>query len=51
LFQLGLESGSPALRMLRAYVDPQDRLLTVSENFYIADRFKLQTEWERGEES
>lgn len=50
LFQLGLDSGSPALRMLRAYFDPQDRLLTVSENFYVADRFKLQTEWERGEE-
>lgn len=50
LFQLGLESGSPALRMLRAYFDPQDRLLTVSENFYIADRFKLQTDWERGDE-
>lgn len=48
LFQIGLESGSPALRMLRAYFDPQDRLLTASENFYIADRFKLQTDWERG---
>lgn len=47
LIQLGLESGSPALRMIRAYFNPQDRLLAVSENFYIAERFKLQTEWER----
>jgi GntR family transcriptional regulator len=45
LIQLGLESGSPALRMLRAYFDPHDRLLTVSENFYIADRFQLLAEW------
>jgi len=49
LFQLSLENGSPALRMLRAYFNPQGRLLTVSENFYIAERFKLQIEWERGE--
>lgn len=49
LIQLGLDSGSPALRMFRAYFDPHDRLLTVSENFYIADRFKLLTEWVSGE--
>lgn len=51
LFQLGLDSGSPALRMIRAYFNPHDRLLAVSENFYIAERVKLQTEWEHPTES
>ncbi|MEI2415444.1 GntR family transcriptional regulator [Orrella sp. JC864] len=50
LIQLGLEPGSPALRMLRAYFDPAERLLTVSENFYIADRFRLSTEWTKGDD-
>jgi len=31
--------------MMRAYYDPQDRLLVVSENYYIADRFKLRSDW------
>lgn len=43
--QLGLQPGSPALRMLRAYFDPGDRLLAVSENFYVAGRFKLALDW------
>jgi len=50
LFQLGLDKGSPALRMLRAYFDRSGRMLTASDNFYIADRFKLNTEWEQGDE-
>lgn len=49
LQQLGVEKGSPALLMLRAYYDPQERLLIVSENYYIADRFKLQTDWTHGD--
>ncbi len=49
LIQLGLEQGSPALRTLRAYYDVNDRLMSVSENFFIADRFKLVTEWTEGD--
>lgn len=45
LRRLELDSGSPALLMMRAYYDPQDRLLVVSENYYIADRFKLRSDW------
>lgn len=45
LQQLHLQKGSPSLLMLRAYYDPHNRLLVVSENYYIADRFKLQSDW------
>ncbi len=48
--ELGIEEGSPALLMLRAYYDPHNRLLVVSENYYIADRFKLQSDWTLGED-
>lgn len=49
LIQLGLEQGNPALRTLRAYYDTQDRLMAASENFFVADRFKLVTEWKEGD--
>ncbi|GAA4342956.1 GntR family transcriptional regulator [Pigmentiphaga soli] len=43
--QLGLDEGSPALRIVRAYRDRHDRLLTLSDNYYIANRFRLLTAW------
>lgn len=43
--QRDIEEGSPALLMVRAYYDAHNRLLVVSENYYIADRFKLQSDW------
>ena len=44
---LHLKAGSPALRMLRCYFDQSGRLLSASVNFYIADRFRLVTSWNK----
>jgi GntR family transcriptional regulator len=44
---LHLKVDSPALRMLRSYFDKSGRMLSTSVNFYIADRFKLVTSWNK----
>lgn len=44
---LHLNVSSPALRMLRCYFGKSGRLLTASDNLYIADRFKLLTSWSK----
>jgi GntR family transcriptional regulator len=48
---LQLPAGSAALRMLRCYYSETGRLLSASDNLYIADRFKLVTSWSRTSES
>lgn len=42
---LDISEEEPALRMLRAYFDSDNGLLAISDNFYIASRFQLSTEW------
>lgn len=37
---------SAALGMRRCYFDRQGKLLTVSDNLYVADRFRLHTAWD-----
>ena len=44
---LRLKAGSPALRMLRCYFDKRSQLLSASVNFYVADRFRLVTSWNK----
>lgn len=43
---LNVASHSAALGMRRCYFDRQGRLLTASDNLYIADRFRLHTTWD-----
>jgi GntR family transcriptional regulator len=45
---LNVKSRSPALHLQRSYLDKQERLLAVSSNIYPADRFHLQTSWNKG---
>jgi GntR family transcriptional regulator len=42
---LGCEPGDPALRVARAYLDADGRLLTASVNIHPKDRFTLVTGW------
>ncbi|RYH33835.1 MAG: GntR family transcriptional regulator [Alcaligenaceae bacterium] len=48
---LQLPAGSPALSMLRCYFSATGRLLSASDNHYVADRFKLVTSWSTTSES
>jgi len=42
---LGVRARSAALHLLRAYLDAEGRVLSVSSNLYAAERFKLETYW------
>lgn len=42
-----LKPGSPALKMLRCYLDENGRVMSASVNYYIAEKFQLVTTWHR----
>ncbi len=42
---LGVPARSAALHLLRAYLGADGRVLAVSSNLYVAERFKLETSW------
>ncbi|UOD49518.1 GntR family transcriptional regulator [Orrella daihaiensis] len=47
---LGLTSNDPTLKMTRIYEDKNGRVMSASQNFYVAQRFELITRWsETGE--
>lgn len=45
---LDVKARSAALHMRRSYLDKDGRLLAVSSNLYAADRFRLLTSWNKG---
>lgn len=42
---LGVPPRSPALGMRRTYLDRSGRLLAVSDNLYVSERFRVETYW------
>jgi len=44
------DGGLPALRMLRAYFDDTNTLLTFSDSYFLSDRFQLVSQWEYRDE-
>lgn len=42
---LGVPVRSPSLRMRRAYLDRNERVIAVSDNLYAAERFRVETYW------
>lgn len=49
--ELKLESSAPTLKMTRIYQDQGGRVMSASQNYYIADRFELVTRWNRSRQN
>lgn len=47
---LQLAPNSLALRVIRVYFDNNNRLMAASDNFYIENKFRLITSWQKGTE-
>ena len=44
---LRLKPGAPSLKMLRCYLDENERVMSASVNYYITEKFQLVTTWHR----
>ena len=44
---LHLKPGAPSLKMLRCYLDENERVMSASVNYYITEKFQLVTTWHR----